>query len=230
MKTKAFTLIELLVIIALIALLAALLLPVVLNARKRAQIGQCINQLHQIGQAIQMYRSDHEHQFPSQLVKARPYVKSDALFICPSDPYKGRGIIAQSEGLPTRYWTILDELSQAAQNINNPEPDLIAARILMEQDPNHGVAVCFLHGDKVADSADPLLGDYVGRMLRLRVDSSVQSIYVDFVCTSTSGGAVIDGEIPGWFLYTDVRPCPSSVPADALKINCPPTENVVPCP
>ncbi len=232
MKAKAFTIVELLVVIALIVLLAALLLPVVQNTRKRAQIVQCINQLHQIGQAIQMYRADYEHQFPSQLIKTLPYVKSDAIFICPSAPNKCQGLISEREDLPTCYWTVLDILSRVGQNSKNPEPDVIAARILMEQDPNHGVAVCFLHGVKVSDSTDPWIGDYIGRMLRLRVDSSVQHVNVDFVCTSSERGGVIDFYLPGWYLYTDVRPCPD-IPGgdtDSGELDCPPTQNVVPCP
>lgn len=232
MRTHGFTLVELLTVIALIALLAALLLPVVVNSRKRAQIGQCISQLHQIGQAIQMYRSDHDQFLPEKLVETRSYIKSDSLFICPADPLKGRGLIGLAEGIPTRYWTILEELSHAARGVNTSDPDVRAAQILMEQDPNHGIAVCFLHGEKEkeADSEDPILGDYMGLMLRLRLDASVQSIHIDWVCTSSDGGGVIDGTIPGWFLYTDVRPCPDSVPPEAHEIDCPPRENVVPCP
>jgi prepilin-type N-terminal cleavage/methylation domain-containing protein/prepilin-type processing-associated H-X9-DG protein len=55
-----FTLIELLVVIAIIAVLIALLLPAVQAAREAARRAQCVNNLMQVGVAIQNYESAHE--------------------------------------------------------------------------------------------------------------------------------------------------------------------------
>lgn len=52
---RAFTLIELLVVIAIIAVLIALLLPAVQAAREAARRAQCINNLKQLGLALQNY-------------------------------------------------------------------------------------------------------------------------------------------------------------------------------
>jgi prepilin-type N-terminal cleavage/methylation domain-containing protein/prepilin-type processing-associated H-X9-DG protein len=64
-RFRAFTLIELLVVIAIVALLAAMLFPVLSKAKEAGRATACLSNLHQIGLALQIYVSENENRMPA---------------------------------------------------------------------------------------------------------------------------------------------------------------------
>ncbi len=101
MKNRAFTLIEMVIVTAIIAVLAALLLPAVSRTKEMGRSAVCLNNLHQMGIALQLFVQDNQNKLPvmydqttNNTVPANqtinevllPYVGGVSnIFRCPSD-------------------------------------------------------------------------------------------------------------------------------------------------
>lgn len=79
-------------------------------------------------------------------------------------------------------------------------------------DPNHGIAACILHGKRRSHVKGPSADvDYVGKVLRLRMDGSVSRGYAEILCSKSPSSHYPTEQRHPWYLYTDIRPIPKEV-------------------
>ncbi len=107
-----FTLVELLVVMAIIAILMALLMPAISNAKAKANQTSCLNNMRQLTLAAIMYASDHDEEFPARRTptnawphKLKPYYLNWQIIACPSDHFGVLGLFA-SDANPKRSYLI----------------------------------------------------------------------------------------------------------------------------
>lgn len=87
-RRKGFTLIELMIVIAIIAILAAVLIPNFMRAREASRLNACKSNLKNISTAVETYSNDNDGVYPHHTIATSisnlrdQYLQKD--LICPS--------------------------------------------------------------------------------------------------------------------------------------------------
>lgn len=165
-STRAFTLVELLVVVGILAVLAAVLLPVFFGVRESGRRTSCLSNLHQIDLALTAYTQDHGGFFPPALTpqgdwagQVAAYAPAKEVFRCPSCPVPTLWD-QQAPGLPpdtAKGYALNGSLYEASIKDN---PAISEARV---RSAASTVAVCefayrSLPGDNASSYPSALMG------------------------------------------------------------------------
>lgn len=95
-SNHGFTLVELLIVIAIIAILAAILIPNFLHARAESQTYSCEGNLRQLATAMEEYAVDNSGQYPANVAALQAANGGVYLKNVPPDPSGGAYVITNS--------------------------------------------------------------------------------------------------------------------------------------
>ena len=126
---RGLTLIELLAVIAIIALLAAVLTPVLVKSLRKGKQTQALHLVDQVGQALQAYRTEYK-QWPPLLLKLPKNKDGDYVLRVPPAETKGHPAWTQllitllARGETPEEETILEEQNSRRLRFLDIEPHM----------------------------------------------------------------------------------------------------------
>lgn len=234
MRDKGLTLMELIVVVAIIGLLVALLLPVFVQVRKRGYEPVCISNLRQLQIAFSNYCEDYGGAYPERQKYLRSYIRDMRILRCPADLVSEGSATNRDPFVPpqqwfrTSYYYVGDEFLPRRE-VREGDQVVDYLQKLREADPNHGIMVCLLHGELMGSTLVTPLSQMWGKVLRLRLDGSVQPTFPGFICYMRVDEGIPWGYRHPWLLFTDIRPVPEqAIAAFPLLDNA--LYRAVPCP
>ena len=164
---RNFTLIELLTVIAIIAVLAAMLLPALSSARESAKMTACIGNMKQLGLAFCQYIQENKEYVPNSSGYKSGNAKGNSTIQGPS--YWSRGFFNYKTTFRNYFWHTqivwyMDEVVNAmscpaipqVENASNKDTDLMGSNYtysgqLCSPGPNYGGE----HGHVIGEIEDP---------------------------------------------------------------------------
>ena len=140
LNRKGFTLIELMIVIAIIAILAAILVPNFVKARAQGQLTACKSNLKNIGTACEMYASDHNGRYVNATgdLQTKGYMK-----VVPTCPLDGSTYTYACTANPDYYYLVCttgNHKEAGMKDVGYPQFDSVIGLVAPNSDDTTSMA------------------------------------------------------------------------------------------
>lgn len=214
-KRHGFTLVELLTVVAVIAVLAALLLPAVSRARENGQRASCINNLRQIGIAFNVYLLEHRDTYPAAQdpihsdpaywlwmgrgwrMLLSPYIPGDkekpGVFFCPSDQRSSSAEVFErtSYAYSMAFYHSPEQIDGMTSPADTYSPERVRESIPQRhaavRHPTKKIIVGEWYSNHLAWTNDPGWFGWGGKRLFLFADGHVEFLDASIILPANDG-------------------------------------------